>query len=85
MATVILLLKALGEVLKDEFSEFGHSVQEQKFLEENTQTPGQIAEQKGELATAQTEPPTPAAEQQATSPEKRITPKRSSGVTRVPI
>jgi hypothetical protein len=75
MATVILLLKGLSEVLKDEFSEFGTSVSEQRFVEENTQPASQTAEKREQTAqTAQGSPPTPAQEQQAAQPD-RVTPK----------
>lgn len=75
MATVILLLKGLSEVLKDEFSEFGRSVSEQRFVEQNTQPASQTAEKKQEIAqTAQTAPPSPAQEQQAAQLD-RVTPK----------
>jgi hypothetical protein len=79
MATVILLLKGLSEVLKDEFSEFGRSVSEQRFVEENTQPASQTAEKKQEIAqTAQTAPPSPAQEKQAMQPEC-VTLKRATG------
>jgi sRNA-binding protein len=75
MATVILLLKGLSEILKDEFSEFARPAAEQKFVEVNTQPASQTAEKREQTAqAAQGSPPTPAQEQQAAQPD-RVTPK----------
>ena len=72
---IAILLEKVFEAVKDEFSEFGHTVPEQKAIIRQSQPVPQTVETKQTAATEAVATPTPVQEQQAQTTAVRITPK----------
>lgn len=75
---IAILLEKILEAIKDEFSEFGRSVPEQKAITRQSEPVPQTVETKQTTATQAVDTRSVAQEQQAQTTAERVTPKMAT-------